>query len=156
MCKVGTLKELNVKPGDVVECVYGYNCWTVGRHYAVDENCEVQYDTRGYWSVSPQCTFRIISRASDAPKLWHDMTPKEKGALLLAHHEGKVIEVFCNNTTWLPIGSPTWINYYAYRVRQKPKVETHKHVVFAHGERRFTEYKTIGGKVEWSSFKVVE
>ena len=26
------------------------------------------------------------------PKLWKDMTPEEKGALLLADHEGKVIE----------------------------------------------------------------
>ena len=26
------------------------------------------------------------------PKLWEDMTPEEKGALLLAHHEGKTIK----------------------------------------------------------------
>jgi len=45
---------------------------------------------------------RIISRASDdtqssqegEPKLWREMTDAEKGALLLAHHEGKVIEYY--------------------------------------------------------------
>jgi hypothetical protein len=36
--------------------------------------------------------WRIVSRAPAAPKLWRDMTPEEKGALLLAAHEGKVIE----------------------------------------------------------------
>ena len=29
---------------------------------------------------------------TDAPKLWHGMTDAEKGSLLLAHYEGKVIE----------------------------------------------------------------
>lgn len=28
----------------------------------------------------------------DTPTLWRDMTDAEKGALLLAHHQGKVIE----------------------------------------------------------------
>jgi hypothetical protein len=28
----------------------------------------------------------------ETPKLWRDMTPEEKGALLLAHHDGEVIE----------------------------------------------------------------
>lgn len=31
-------------------------------------------------------------------KLWKDMTPEEKGALLLAYHEGKVIEFLSRMT----------------------------------------------------------
>jgi hypothetical protein len=33
-------------------------------------------------------------RNEDKPKIWRDMTPEEKGALLLGWHEGKVIEAF--------------------------------------------------------------
>ena len=39
------------------------------------------------------------------PKLWKDMTPDEKAALLLAHHEGKVVEW---NSTHAPGGWGGW------------------------------------------------
>lgn len=64
---------------------------------------------------------------SDEPKKWGEMTDAEKGALLLAHHEGKVIE------SWSGIGSPVkgigewghcdeddlWISLDFYRVKPR-------------------------------------
>lgn len=58
------------------------------------------------------------------PKIWRDMTPEEKGALLLAHHEGKVIECCAPNEKWFPIEAPSWVSHFAYRVRPEPKRET--------------------------------
>jgi hypothetical protein len=61
-----------------------------------------------------------------APKRWRDMTPEEKGALLLAHHEGKVIEgrMFdeWHQANWQGCASPT--PSVAYRIRPEPKRET--------------------------------
>jgi hypothetical protein len=116
-----TLKELDVKPGDFVE----YDKGVIG---IIDDNLEwlgedgkrqkVEYSTVRAW--------RIISRASDTPKLWRDMTPEEKGALLLAHHEGEEIEwsyflpwKTANDTA--KGGTPTWDDEHAYRVRPEPE-----------------------------------
>ena len=64
-------------------------------------------------------------REDDTPKLWCDMTPEEKGALLLAHHEGKVIECsMCRTSDWFVMGEPSWTSSNAYRIRPEPKRET--------------------------------
>jgi hypothetical protein len=62
-------------------------------------------------------------------KLWKDMTPEEKGALLLAHHEGKVIEwsyflPWETDNSTAHGGVPRWGGDCAYRVRPEPVVET--------------------------------
>lgn len=64
------------------------------------------------------------------PKVWEDMTPEEKGALLLAWYEGKEIEWFNPRpertfNDWKPYNSnPVHIyNEFAYRVKPEPKVE---------------------------------
>lgn len=58
------------------------------------------------------------------PKLWRDMTPEEKGALLLARYEGKQIEVASPQCyVWFPAKS-TWFNELAYRIKPEPKRET--------------------------------
>ena len=59
------------------------------------------------------------------------MSPEEKGALLLAHYEGKVIQIAwiasCSGEkVWLDQPSPAWDNFCAYRV--KPPAE--KVVIF--------------------------
>jgi hypothetical protein len=59
----------------------------------------------------------------DTPKLWKDMTDEEKGALLLAHHDGKEIE-FWAYCEWIGI-NPFWLDDFAYRVKpEEPKRET--------------------------------
>jgi hypothetical protein len=58
-----------------------------------------------------------------APKLWRDMTPEEKGALLLARHEGKVIETDYGGG-FIANRAPSWDDECAYRIRPEPKRET--------------------------------
>jgi hypothetical protein len=110
-----TLRELNVKPGDVVEHEKSKACYNVF------------FKDGEIWVGSlplreSRQMYRIISRASETPKLWRDMTPEEKGALLLAHHEGKVIELFGLEWTKTPFNVFSCWN--AYRVRPEPKRET--------------------------------
>jgi hypothetical protein len=61
---------------------------------------------------------------TDNPKTWGEMTPEEKGALLLAHHEGKVIESKYSASLWVRIKTPAWHGSCAYRVKPEPKRET--------------------------------
>jgi hypothetical protein len=59
------------------------------------------------------------------PKLWKDMTREEKGALLLAEHEGKVIEAFGVSypDVWYET-DPCWDDECPYRIKPEPKRET--------------------------------
>lgn len=59
-------------------------------------------------------------------KMWKDMTPEEKGALLLAHHEVKDIEYFSYVAgAWCSAkGKPTWAFDGAYRVKPVPVIKT--------------------------------
>ena len=160
MKEVGTLKELDVKPGDVVECVWKPigGVFTVGKTYRMtNKGLECDADSPQLSTVS---TFRIISRASDKPKLWRDMTDAEKGALLLSAHEGKVIEFYSHYVPeWKEVaGNPNWSDNYAYRVRPEPKVET---VTINYWEvatdvlknHRIT-FNTIDGKPDCASIKM--
>jgi hypothetical protein len=70
-----------------------------------------------------------MAQMTQEPKLWKDMTPEEKGALLLAHHEGKAIQTNYHPeskyNTWEDNRSPTWSSVCAYRVKPaEPVVET--------------------------------
>lgn len=122
--ETGTLAELNVKPGDVVECV-----WPGGYRYkhtiaCVSDGIYYSKDTGG--ELGDAVPWRIVSRAPDPaiPKLWRDMTREEKGALLLAAHEGKVIEYEAHGWRATAANDPGWFDDTAYRVRPEPKPET--------------------------------
>ena len=127
--EAGTLKELNLKPGDVVE-------WG-GFTYIAFENPKPRA-AAGVWAGTEEkgwvqdgnhngldTIFRLISRAT--PKTWGEMTDAEKGALLLAAHEGKVIEWDHHNnfSTWEPCDEDClWDDEFYYRVRPEPVRET--------------------------------
>jgi hypothetical protein len=70
--------------------------------------------------------FNIVSEWPDEPlTLWRDMTQEQKGALLLAHHEGKVIESTHKTLKgWISAIAPSWHPDRAYRVKHKPVVQT--------------------------------
>jgi hypothetical protein len=68
--------------------------------------------------------YHVFNRSEFRPKLWRDMTPEEKGALLLAEHEGKVIECYFLSG-WVEC-NPEWYEFNAYRVRPEPKRETER------------------------------
>lgn len=137
--EVGTLKQLCVEVGDVVELVhddFGENryigiLWTAIAHHPkrMDVSPVVFFKEKGtgWMSINDDSwIFRIISRANPKPKLWRDMTPEEKCALLLAHHEGKVIEIWSWDVpTWDESNYEfEWCDSLAYRIKPEPKVET--------------------------------
>ena len=122
--EAGTLAELNVKPGDVVEWV-GFEY--VGHHKLdfVHNGDEYVFDTpKGPFTHILGCSdkFRLISRATETPTLFGDMTDAEKGALLLAKHEGSEIQGW-SEWGWVD-GMRLNSNNVAYRVKPKPVVET--------------------------------
>ena len=93
--------------------------------------------------------------------LWKDMTPEEKGALLLAHHEGQVIEVWSSG--WRET-QPSWCDRLAYRVKPEPY---RKQVVLYFGELRVgalvsrvrtdthrITFDLVGGKPDCNSVKM--
>jgi len=115
---------------------------------------------------------RIISRATDdtqssqegEPKLWRDMTDEEKGALLLAHHEGKVIEFsFEGEGEWSTIPSPSWTASRSYRVKPEP-VRKVKSLYWRKGTGGFCgpaphdthriTFETVDGEPDCSSIKM--
>ena len=51
-------------------------------------------------------------------KTWGEMTDAEKGALLLAHHEGKVIEWYGDYKDWDTCNLPVWEPNLHYRVKE--------------------------------------
>ena len=136
---IGTLKELGVVVGDVVEYVSGSptHDYRLGDRYTCtikDGELIVRYE-RGWFSSVEEDSwlYRIISRATPKPKIWRDMTPEEKGSLLLAPYEGKVIEYYTSRTNiwhkWNSYifddnGCVVFTNNVAYRIKSEPKVET--------------------------------
>ena len=130
MKEVGTLQELGVKVGDVVEYVSGSPCheYRIGNRYTCENTSEGVVIIRncfGFNKMHSRWLYRIVSRATPSTKLWRDMTPEEKGALLLAAHEGKVIENKSPSSDWT-VGTPFWAESYAYRIKPEPKVDVVK------------------------------
>lgn len=128
----GTLEELDVKVGDVVQPVKTWRgttvkngrVWTIiktmpGEYYGVKPNYHKNHPGT---PLTPSSIFKVISRASDAPKLFRDMTPEEKGALLLAKHEGRKIQ-FWHEGAWVDMVIHWWFDTYAYRVAPEPETE---------------------------------
>ena len=135
--QTGTLQELNVQPGDVVEfvegCPSGSTC--PGDKLVCSERHGiffVKHNVNGIpcaFTKASHHTFRIISRAprDETPKLWRDMTAEEKGALLLAAHEGEVLEQHQGSFGWQErVDIPMWQGNNAYRVKPDDVRETAK------------------------------
>ena len=158
MTEVGTLDELGLEPGDIVECVtcpeFGGEC-TCGKQYEMtNRGLTCDRDPPQMSSVSK---FRIVSRATRVPKLWREMTPEEKGALLLAAHEGKVIENRNEEVEWGVVEYPSWYGDVSYRIKPELKVETVTIKSFhecARGHR--ITFQTIDGKPDCSSVNMEE
>ena len=161
--EVGTLKELNAMPGDVVECVeWSGNYFTKGVKYEVLHGRRIENNLADVYHISDLSElWRIISRASDdTPKLWRDMTDEEKGALLLAYHEGKKIEYsFLCEENWTYIPSPSFSPFHAYRV----KPDTFRRTVTLMiddggmaGPKAIGTIQTVDGKPDCSTIEMEE
>lgn len=129
--ETGTLAELNVKQGDVVECVElstmaNGHYLTVGKHYEINDNLKF-IDDEGDPCSGHNNKFRIISRAYDTSKTWGEMTDAEKGELLLAWQRGKVIQCWQDDDTpeyWADITDPNWNDDCKFRIKPHPQRET--------------------------------
>ena len=85
-------------------------------------NVEATLDGSGEdikWFVLAEC---FDEYTPETPTLWRDMTDAEKGALLLAYHEGKVIEAWLYDDKWMAL-PPDWGQHNAYRIKPESKVE---------------------------------
>lgn len=75
------------------------------------------------WMLHTESPHDLIAEWVDEYPVWRDMTPEWKGAILLAFHEGKTIEVqdFMDNTThqpfWCPTDEPGRYGRLIYRIK---------------------------------------
>ncbi len=151
--EVGTLAELNVKPGDVVEFVLAGSHHTVlcGKRISDTKGAPINYDL----SWDRIGNFRIVSRASDKPKLWRDMTPEEKGALLLAMHDGITVEIYVG-VNWLEKKAMTFLEDYAYRIKPEPKVEAVNQGYKTNSSGRFVTTSSLDHATHVVTFNLID
>ena len=131
--KIGTAAQLKLNVGDVVDTI-DWLSDSFTRYQTVLESNIIdsgqfygQYEIRlsDYGKgIFDDEKFRILTRATPQPKLWRDMTAEEKGALLLAAHEGKVIQYTRIDIPDDWRKTKTFMDFYAYRIKPEPKVET--------------------------------
>ena len=133
-----TLKELNVKPGDVVRWVKGNNEHEIISAYVITSDAftgQVRAVLSDYGDgvFGDDEEFTIVSRASDAPKddtpkPWGQLTPEEKGALLLDEHEGREVQVWVkdhgSDSRFRAKMPRVWSDHLIYRRAPEPKHET--------------------------------
>lgn len=133
--EIGALKELSLNPGDVVECVSSCReWWTVGKEYTSPSDrygdMVITDDSGGAWQFALGNKFRVVSRASDKPRTWGEMTDAEKGALLLHEYQAgeKSIQYRIPN-----LNDPSWgekmpyepfNDEYIYRIKPEPVRDT--------------------------------
>jgi hypothetical protein len=106
----------------------------------IEYNGEVWWRDDGSVNRTKKTPRDLVSEwIEDTPK-WRDMSPEQKGSLLLAHHQREKIEYrYSTNGNWHVVTRPTWDPEAFYRV--KP-----------HGPKR--ETKTIyGGRVHAWNFE---
>jgi hypothetical protein len=101
----------------------------------------------------------VVDTSNPNKTPWGKMTPEEKGALLLAYHEGKVVEFYLSRS-WDAIHEPNWLTEFPYRVKPTTKtVElwSESGVYFYGGWMLGDNYKitfdTVDGKPDWSTLK---
>lgn len=133
--EVGKRYELNNGEVHVCTKMYGDDPLAVDEHghgpfvicgslYHQDGTFAGRAATQKYRGVKRAVDDVQPDATDDAHKIWRDMTPEEKGALLLAHHEGKVIEQFDGEAAfWGVSAPPEWIDSVAYRVKPEPMRE---------------------------------
>ena len=130
MTEIGTLEELNVKRGDVVNRdVSNGEEWII-KFTELDEFLGVKphykENHKGIKLGKSYKDWTIVSRASDNPRSWKELTDQEQGALLLAHHRGEVIEYLSAIDGWCPTiaNRPSWQLHTRYRVKPKDIIDT--------------------------------
>jgi hypothetical protein len=125
-----TFKELGYKAGDTVRCTASnpdYNSYKAGDEFTLRLNSDGKLWSSGYNGILGD--WELVCDPSDLT--WGDMTPEQQGALLLAHHQGKTIEMKSYSfSVWVYIKNPIWGQGVAYRVKPEPVVVHHEKYAF--------------------------
>lgn len=126
--EMGMLKELNVKPGDVVQSMSENSYFFAApKEYTIHEDRTIRDDMGKKVDVDKHThMFRIISRANTTPDLTAITTPfglldKATQDALRAH--GGPYESY-DVRGWHNVSNPSWVVYRVYRVKPQPTVET--------------------------------
>jgi hypothetical protein len=105
--------------------------WVNEYKYAVVKELEEGSVTIDYYrkdgGVIENLTYSSRSLVLAPPKTWGEMTPAEKGELLLAHHEGQTIEWSDprdREDTWDSESIVLWVDFMAYRIRSEVETVT--------------------------------
>lgn len=120
--EVGKTYELN--NGEVHECerMRGDDPLAVNEYghgpFAID-GCAYHQGGR-YANRDADHDFSVKRCVPVEPKKWSDMTPEEKGELLLAHHEGRGIEIYIVDE-WFDV-DPIWYPGSSYRIKPDPTI----------------------------------
>jgi hypothetical protein len=142
MTELMTLDELDrlfgLKDGDLVEAVGFINEHTNGIYTIVDNFKSYGQGPRKaavrVHKLSGMCdsqfvhssVIRVWKMASQKPKytLWGDMSPEEKGALLLAHLEGEKIQISDGpDIYWFDAAENfKWNSELYYRIKPEPEI----------------------------------
>lgn len=78
-------------------------------------------DGTEHYEPDEESVHDLVAEWADEPTLWRDMTPEQKGTLLLAHHDGKHIQMWdLLMEEWATILTPAWRPDFAYRVKPEP------------------------------------
>jgi hypothetical protein len=114
-----TLGNLDLKVGDVVECVddtYAKGSLIVGCTYPCETDGLI-VDEHGDEFEWASAKFKVVSRAADTPTIFKDMSDAEQGALLLAKYRGQRIQAYDDGYgKWLDCSSPVFLQALAYRI----------------------------------------
>lgn len=177
MTEQGTLKELNVKPGDVVEVISEAPWWTPGKEYLVSSGRQIfddQDDERDWDETFVKA--RIISRAAQ-PTSTPDLTAITTPFGLLDAATQEALRAHGGPYEWW--NGEVW-NYaekacafssaspaFAYRVKPEPKRETvtdDRWLIPHNGNISFDEmtdrtpvrvtFDRVDGKIDLSTYKV--
>jgi len=84
--------------------------------YYVDPGDVLMYEDELELEEGPQ-----VVDIYNIDKPWGELSPEEKGALLLHHHEGGEFQVYDTECGWYRIIHPTWGPSVAYRAYKKPE-----------------------------------
>jgi hypothetical protein len=122
-----TFEDLGYKAGDTVRCTGSnpyFDKYKTGDIFTLELN---DYGNIGIDLCNGSLgDWELVCDPSDLT--WGDMTPEQQGALLLAHHQGKTIEMLLvYSKVWHTLtGKPEFQPEYAYRIKPEPVVVHHE------------------------------
>lgn len=125
----------------------------------------VTWNEWGYYSSSSDTS--RLDLISEWLTTWSEISDQEKGEMLLAHHNGKEIEMY-NFGEWVTV-EPQWVSNRAYRIKKEPVNETvtlygeFENVDVVElgklkmiGDTHMITYNVIDGKIDCSSVVMKE